>query len=264
VQIRYAIRNDQRTVGTRLSGEVARRHGGDGLEPGTITVNLEGTAGQSFGAFAMRGLRLLLSGEANDYVGKGLCGAEIVVRPPSGAPFESHRNVIVGNTVLYGATSGRLHAAGRAGERFAVRNSGAEAVVEGAGDHCCEYMTGGVVAVLGPTGRNFGAGMSAGVAYVLDEAGDFPRKVNTELVHLERLGDGDDRAQLLGLLRDHLAATDSARARAILDAFDRYAPKFWKVLPYPPVVQAHTPAHQAADIGTVTPNTDAPARLHKG
>ncbi len=192
VRLRYAIRNDHRSLGARLSGEIARRYGGDGLPDGTIEVHLTGTAGQSFGAFATRGLRLVLVGEANDYVGKGLCGAEIAVRPSPETRFAAHENVIVGNTVLYGATAGRLYVAGRAGERFAVRNSGAQAVVEGAGDHCCEYMTGGVVAVLGPTGRNFGAGMSAGVAYVLDEAGDFSRKVNTELVHLERLsGDGD-------------------------------------------------------------------------
>src|SRR5579883_1306875 len=264
VALSYPIRNDQRTIGARLSGEIARRYGAEGLPAGTIRVDFRGTAGQSFGAFSTRGLRLRLVGEANDYVGKGLCGAEIAVLPPPEAPFAAHENVIVGNTVLYGATSGRLHVAGRAGERFAVRNSGAEAVVEGAGDHCCEYMTGGVVVVLGATGRNFAAGMSAGVAYVLDEAGDFPRKVNTELVHLARLTDAADAEPLLRLLRDHVAATDSARARDILDRWDAYAPKFWKVLPYPPVVQAHTPANQAADTGTVAPNTDAPARVHKG
>jgi len=154
--------------------------------------------------------------------------------------------------------------AGRAGERFAVRNSGAQAVVEGAGDHCCEYMTGGIVVVLGPTGRNFGAGMSDGVAYVLDEGRHFSRKVNTELVHLERLDGGADRERLTALLREHVAATDSARARDVLERWDEYAPRFWKVLPYPPAVQAHTPAHQAADAGTVAPNTDAPSRLHRG
>jgi glutamate synthase domain-containing protein 3 len=263
VELSYAIRNDHRTVGARLSGEIARRHGADGLPEGTIAVRFRGTAGQSFGAFSMRGLKLVLVGEANDYVGKGLCGAEIAVLPAPEARFAAHENVIVGNTVLYGATSGRLYVAGRAGERFAVRNSGAEAVVEGTGDHCCEYMTGGMVAVLGPTGRNFAAGMSAGVAYVLDEVGDFPRKVNTELVHLERL-DADDVERLTSLLRDHVAATGSARARAILDAWDSYARRFRKVLPYPPVVQAHSPASQAADVGTVAPNTEGPARVHKG
>jgi glutamate synthase (ferredoxin) len=264
VTLEYAIRNDHRTVGARLSGEIARRHGADGLPPGTIAIAFRGTAGQSFGAFSTRGLKLRLVGEANDYVGKGLCGAEIAVLPPPESQFAPHDNVIVGNTVLYGATSGRLYAAGRAGERFAVRNSGAEAVVEGAGDHCCEYMTGGMVAVLGATGRNFAAGMSAGVAYVLDEVGDFPRKVNTELVGLSRLGGAADVEPLQALLRDHVAATGSARAQDILDHWDAYAPKFWKVLPYPPVVQAHTPANQAADTGTVAPNTDAPARVHKG
>jgi glutamate synthase domain-containing protein 3 len=264
VELDYPIRNDQRTVGARLSGEIARRYGGDGLPEGTIEVRLTGTAGQSFGAFSTHGLRLVLVGEANDYVGKGLCGAEIAVRPPAEAGFAAHENVIVGNTVLYGATAGRLYVAGRAGERFAVRNSGAQAVVEGAGDHCCEYMTGGLVVVLGPTGRNFGAGMSAGVAYVLDEGGDFPRKVNTELVHLERLDGEADRERLSALLREHIVATNSARARDVLERWEHYAPRFWKVLPYPPAVQAHTPAHQAADTGTVAPNTDAPARLHKG
>src|SRR5579875_2252933 len=264
VTLHYAIRNDQRTVGARLSGEIARRWGSAGLPDGTIEVHLRGTAGQSFGAFCTRGLRLVLVGEANDYVGKGLCGAEIIVRPPPTARFAAHDNVIVGNTVLYGATSGRLYVAGRAGERFAVRNSGALAVVEGTGDHCCEYMTGGVVVVLGSTGRNFGAGMSAGVAYVLDEAGDFPRKVNTELVYLERLREEADFERLVQLLEEHVAATGSARARAILDDWDTYAPRFWKVVPYPPAVQQHTPGHQAADTGTVAPNTDAPARVHKG
>ncbi len=264
VELSYPIRNDQRTVGARLSGEIARRYGAEGLPDGTIEVRFRGTAGQSFGAFATRGLRLILVGEANDYVGKGLCGAEIAVLPPPESRFAAHENVIVGNTVLYGATSGRLFVAGRAGERFAVRNSGAEAVVEGAGDHCCEYMTGGVVVVLGPTGRNFAAGMSAGVAYVLDEAGDFPRKVNTELVHLERLEEEVDFERLTGMLHAHVRFTDSARARQVLDQWDRYAPKFWKVVPYPPVVQAHSPANQAADTGTVAPNTEGPARVHKG
>jgi glutamate synthase domain-containing protein 2/glutamate synthase domain-containing protein 1/glutamate synthase domain-containing protein 3 len=264
VALSYPIRNDCRTVGARLSGEIARRYGAEGLPAGTIAVEFKGTAGQSFGAFSTRGLKLTLVGEANDYVGKGLCGAEIAVMPPVESPFAPHENVVVGNTVLYGATSGRLYAAGRAGERFAVRNSGAEAVVEGAGDHCCEYMTGGVVAVLGATGRNFAAGMSAGVAYVLDEVGDFPRKVNTELVHLDRLDNAADVERLQALLRHHVAATGSARARDILDHWDAYAPKFWVVLPYPPVVQAHTPANQGADTGTVAPNTDAPARVHKG
>jgi glutamate synthase (ferredoxin) len=268
VRLHYTVRNDQRAVGTRLSGEIARRYGGEGLPDGTIEVYLYGTAGQSLGAFGARGLTLVLTGEANDYVGKGLCGAEIVVRPPPEARFAAHENVIVGNTVLYGATSGRLYVAGRAGERFAVRNSGAVAVVEGTGDHCCEYMTGGIVVVLGPTGRNFAAGMSAGVAYVLDEAGDFPRKVNTELVYLERLTEEGDFERLTALLHDHVAATDSARAREILDRWDVYAPLFWKVIPYPPVVQAHTPAHQAADTGTVAPHTERQAAertsVHRG
>lgn len=263
VRLEYEIRNDHRTVGARLSGAISRRYAAAGLPPGTVDVRLCGTAGQSFGAFSTRGLRLTLVGQANDYVGKGLCGAEIAVLPPPEASFAAHENVIVGNTVLYGATSGRLYAAGRAGERFAVRNSGAEAVVEGAGDHCCEYMTGGRVVVLGATGRNFAAGMSNGLAYVLDEEGDFPTKVNTELVHLERLSDADVEP-LQTLLHDHIAATGSARARDVLERWDYFAPKFRVVVPYPPAVQAHSPANQAADTGTVAANTDAPAAVHKG
>src|SRR5439155_8429165 len=165
VRLRYKIRNSNRALGGKLSGEIAYRHGLTGLPEGCVAVEFEGSAGQSFGAWCVHGVRLVLEGEANDYVGKGMSGGEIVIRPPAGAGFVGRDNVVIGNTVLYGATGGRFFAAGRAGERFAVRNSGALAVVEGCGDHGCEYMTAGTVVVLGPTGRNFAAGMSAGVAF---------------------------------------------------------------------------------------------------
>jgi len=186
IHLFYKIRNVHRTVGARVAGEIARRYGDTGLRPGTIHCDFQGSAGQSFGAFCIRGLRLELTGEANDYVGKGMAGGRIIIRPGKGARFKSHENVIIGNTVMYGATGGFLYTAGRAGERFCVRNSGAIAVVEGAGDHGCEYMTGGVVVVLGEIGRNFGAGMTGGLAYVLDEKEGFKLKLNPQLVGLER------------------------------------------------------------------------------
>ncbi|HEY8478106.1 MAG TPA: glutamate synthase large subunit [Chloroflexota bacterium] len=231
VALSYPIRNSNRSVGTRLAGAVAYRYRRQKLPEGTITITFHGSAGQSFGAFVTDGMRLVLEGEANDYVGKGLSGGEIIVRPPSGATYPTHKNVIMGNTVLYGATGGALFAAGRAGERFAVRNSGALAVVEGTGDHCCEYMTAGVVVVLGPTGRNFGAGMSNGVAFVLDEEGDFLLKYNPELVVPQRLADEADIALLRSMVEAHLAKTNSPRAREVLDRWDHYLPLFWKVAP---------------------------------
>ena len=234
VRLSYRVLNSDRTIGTRLAGEIARRYGAKGLPTGTVELRFKGSAGQSFAAWACRGMRLYLEGEANDYVGKGLCGGEIVVYPPESAGFVAHETVIMGNTVLYGATGGRLFAAGLAGERFAVRNSGAVAVVEGVGDHGCEYMTGGVVVVLGPTGRNFAAGMSNGVAYVLDEQEQFPRRVNTELVHLERVMRSEDLELLYSLLREHFERTGSSRAADILDAWDAYRSLFWKVAADPP------------------------------
>ena len=180
-------------------------------------------------------MRLKLVGEANDYVGKGMSGGEIVVHPPASARFSWGQNTIVGNTVLYGATGGRLFAAGRAGERFGVRNSGARAVVEGVGDHACEYMTAGVVVVLGPTGRNFGAGMSAGLAYVLDENNLFEGRYNPELISLESVSPGEDEL-LLEMITAHFEATGSQQAKLILDDWPTYLSKFWRVAPHPPVV----------------------------
>ncbi len=235
----YRIRNRHRSVGARVAGEIARLYGSRGLPERSIDVRLRGAAGQSFGAFCVRGLRLTLVGEANDYVGKGMSGGELILTPTDTARFPTHRNVILGNTALYGATGGRLFAAGRAGERFAVRNSGAIAVVEGVGAHGCEYMTGGLVVVLGETGQNFAAGMSGGVAYVLDELGSFPSRVNGELVRLERAMAREDLEQLYGLIREHFERTGSPRAADILDVWDYYRELFWKVAPRsgpPPVV----------------------------
>ncbi|MFQ6019366.1 MAG: glutamate synthase-related protein, partial [Dehalococcoidia bacterium] len=230
-RLEVEIRNSDLTAGARIAGEVASRHGLEGLPPGTIEIQYRGTAGQSFGAWCVNGMRLILEGEANDYVGKGMGGGEIVVRPPADAPYKAHENVIIGNVCLYGATGGRVFVAGRAGERFAVRNSGAVAVVEGAGDHCCEYMTHGIVVVLGDTGRNFGAGMSWGTAYVLDEDESFPSKSNQELVKLERLTSPDDESLLRSLIGEHVEHTCSQRGRQILAEWADYLPRFWKVVP---------------------------------
>lgn len=228
----YDIRNHHLTVGARVSGALAERFGDAGLPPGTVHLAFQGSAGQSFGAFGIRGMRFELEGEANDYVGKGLNGAEITVRPFRNARYRgaSHLNMILGNTVLYGATDGLLCAAGQAGDRFAVRNSGACAVVEGVGNHACEYMTGGVVTVLGRAGRNFGAGMSNGVAYVFDESDTFASRLNHEMVLLADL-DGDDTLLVTQLLRLHIAGTGSARARWILNDWEHQHGRWRKVKP---------------------------------
>jgi glutamate synthase (NADPH) large chain len=233
VRITMPITNAHRTFGAMLAGEVARRHGESGLPEGTIRIDLTGTAGQSFGAFAVRGMTLALEGDANDYVGKGLSGGILAVRPPRTATFVAADNVIVGNTVLYGATSGRAFFCGRAGERFAVRNSGAMAVVEGVGDHGCEYMTGGTVVVLGSVGRNFGAGMSGGVAYVLDDApgqGELEARCNPGMIEIEALEAGDETT-LHALLVEHVALTESVRGAEILSAWPASAARFKKVIP---------------------------------
>jgi len=257
VRLERSIRNVDRTVGAMLSGEVARRHGHAGLPEDTISVKFTGTAGQSFGAFLARGVSLELTGDSNDYVGKGLSGGRIVVKPPAGLTREPTENIVVGNTVLYGAIAGEAYFQGVAGERFAVRNSGAVAVVEGTGDHGCEYMTGGVVAVLGKTGRNFAAGMSGGVAYVYDEDSSFEKRCNPAMVRLEKIGAGDgsdhadlpkqrslsvsdagmgdllrfDAERLRILVERHLLHTGSPRAKQILDNWDTALSKFIKVMP---------------------------------
>nr|MCU0648606.1 glutamate synthase large subunit [Gemmatimonadaceae bacterium] len=254
VRLMHAIRNHDLTVGARLAGWIAERHGDAGLAEGRVVLAFHGTAGQSFGAFAIRGMSLTLEGEANDYVGKGLNGATIAVRPFARARYarESHRHVIIGNTVLYGATGGRLFAAGQAGDRFAVRNSGAIAVIEGAGGHCCEYMTGGIVVVLGRTGRNVGAGMSNGVAYLLDEEGLVPSRINHESVLFAELDDDDERV-VRGLVTEHWEATGSQRARTVLDEWARYRRLMHRVEP------RGASAHVAAIKGSYRPGHAAGA-----
>jgi glutamate synthase (NADPH/NADH) large chain len=259
VRIVTQIRNTDRTAGAMLSGEVAKRYGHDGLPDDTIHVSLTGTAGQSFGAWLARGVTFELAGDANDYVGKGLSGGRIVIRPPDDGGFKPEESIIVGNTVLYGAIDGECYFRGVAGERFAVRNSGAIAVIEGAGDHCCEYMTGGIVVVLGRTGRNFAAGMSGGIAYVLDEDGTFKSRCNMAMVELEPVPEEEDvserayhqvndleshgRVEVLEdmtrydaerlhlLISRHAEFTGSARAKEILADWKKYCPKFRKVMP---------------------------------
>ncbi len=228
----YPIHNHHLAVGARVAGAIAERYGDRGLPPGSVRLRFTGTAGQSFGAFTCRGMHLELEGEANDYVGKGLSGGEITVRPFRRAAHAdvSHQHLIVGNTILYGATAGKLFAAGQAGDRFAVRNSGAVAVIEGAGNHCCEYMTGGIVVVLGRAGRNFGAGMSNGVAYVMDETGAFEGRVNPDMVDVASL-DVEDAELLQRLIHEHEEKTVSPRARTILVQWSDYLPLFKKVAP---------------------------------
>ncbi len=231
VSLEYAIGNTDRAVGAMLSGAVATRYGNDGLPDGTISVKFKGSAGQSFGAFLARGISFKLEGEANDYLGKGLSGGHIAVLPPVRSNFAAEQNTIVGNTLLYGATSGEVYINGRAGERFAVRNSGAIAVVEGVGDHCCEYMTGGRVVVLGQTGRNFAAGMSGGVAYVWDPHGTFDYFCNMDMVELSLLEDSTARKELHELIRQHYLYTGSTLARTMLDNWPHYVEEFIQVTP---------------------------------
>ncbi len=228
----YPIYNHHLAVGARVAGAIVERTGDTGLAPGSVRLRFTGSAGQSFGAFTCRGMHLDLEGEANDYVAKGLSGGEITIRPFRRAAYADspHQHLILGNTVLYGATAGKLFAAGQAGDRFAVRNSGAVAVIEGAGNHCCEYMTSGIVVVLGRAGRNFGAGMSNGVAYVLDETGAFPARINRDMVDLTELDDRDVEV-VHALVREHEERTASARARTILVQWDAYLSLFRKVEP---------------------------------
>jgi glutamate synthase (NADPH/NADH) large chain len=231
VRASFPIRNENRTTGAMLSGELVKRHGPNGLPDGTIRFNFTGSAGQSFGAWLAKGVSLTLEGEANDYLGKGLSGGRIVVYPPKVSRFDPAEAILVGNVALYGATSGDAYLNGVAGERFAVRNSGATAVVEGVGDHGCEYMTGGVVVVLGKTGRNFAAGMSGGVAFVLNLDQKFERRCNTSMVALETVEEEADVALLKKLISRHARYTGSARARRVLANWDAMLPKFVRVMP---------------------------------
>jgi glutamate synthase (NADPH/NADH) large chain len=227
-----AVRNHDRAVGALLSWAVAQRRGSLGLEPDTIVVHCSGSAGQSFGAFLIAGVSLDLVGDANDYVGKGLSGGRIVVRTPPDAGYAARDNIVIGNVALYGATSGEAYFNGMAGERFAVRNSDALAVVEGIGDHGCEYMTGGAVLVLGATGRNFGAGMSGGEAFVLDADGRLEERVNGEMVRLCALDEQHDLPLVLRLLENHVRLTRSSLGRQILEAWPLWRARFVKVLPH--------------------------------
>ena len=231
VRIERPIRNVHRTVGAMLSGEIVKRYGAKGLPDDTISLSFKGSAGQSLGAFLAPGVTIRVEGDANDYLGKGMSGGRIILVPPAGACFQPHENVIVGNTVLYGATGGEVFISGMAGERFAVRNSGATAVVEGVGDHGCEYMTGGIVVVLGATGYNFAAGMSGGIAYVYDESELFGMRTNLDMVDLESVWTEEDKAILRDLVRRHAAYTASPRAKAMLDDWEAHLALFVKAMP---------------------------------
>jgi glutamate synthase (NADPH/NADH) large chain len=231
MQLTYTVRNTHRAVGTRLSAEITSKFGMKALNEGHVHIRLRGSAGQSLGAFAVQGVTLEVFGEANDYVGKGLSGGTIVVRPMVSSQLDSKANTIIGNTVLYGATSGTLLAAGQAGERFAVRNSGANVVVEGCGANGCEYMTGGTAVILGKTGENFGAGMTGGMAFVLDEDGRFPTRANGESIVWRRLSSAYWEAKLKSLIALHATKTDSRWSNSILDDWDRWRDHFWQVVP---------------------------------
>jgi len=231
VKAELSIRNVNRVVGTITGSEITRKYGAAGLPEDTIDLQFKGSAGQSFGAFVPRGMTLRIEGDANDYVGKGLSGGKLILYPPAGSTFKPAENIIVGNVALYGATSGEAYISGMAGERFCVRNSGVHAVVEAVGDHGCEYMTGGRVIVLGGAGRNFGAGMSGGVAYVLDERGDFGNSINREMVDTGPLEEPEEIAAVRAMIEKHYGYTRSARARQVLDAWESFVPRFVRVMP---------------------------------
>jgi glutamate synthase (NADPH/NADH) large chain len=232
VVLNSEIKNTDRATGAMLSGKISSLYGLEGLPDDTIHVGFKGSAGQSFGAFLTRGVTFRLEGDSNDYLGKGLSGGKIIVVTPAGSRFKPEENVIIGNTVLYGATSGEVYVNGNAGERFCVRNSGAIAVVEGTGDHCCEYMTGGRTVVLGKTGRNFAAGMSGGIAYVMDQDKNFDYYCNMGMVEISLVEELNDIRELKDLIERHYRYTASGHAKKILDNWDTYLPDFLKVIPY--------------------------------
>jgi glutamate synthase (NADPH/NADH) large chain len=262
------IRNVNRAVGTMLGSSVTRRYGAEGLPADTIQLSFTGSAGQSFGAFVPRGVTLKLEGDANDYVGKGLSGGKIIVFPPREATFKAQENVIIGNVAFYGATSGEAYIGGVAGERFCVRNSGVYAVVEALGDHGCEYMTGGRVVVLGQTGRNFAAGMSGGIAYVLDEKGDFRRRCNKAMVELTSVEDADEMESIKNMIFRQAEYTGSSRATDVLLSWDDWLPKFVRVIPhdYKRVLEAQKQmresgmTHEGAEMAVFESNSRALAR----
>jgi glutamate synthase (NADPH/NADH) large chain len=246
MQLTYNIHNTDRAVGTKMSSKITRQFGMTGLRPGHLTVRLRGSAGQSLGAWAVQGLKLEVFGDANDYVGKGLSGGEIVVRPMVTSPLVSNENTIIGNTVLYGATGGSLFAAGQAGERFAVRNSGAVTVVEGCGSNGCEYMTAGAAVVLGPVGDNFAAGMTGGMAFVHDVAGDFEIRVNPDSVVWQRIEPGHWEEQCQVLIAAHVRETQSRWADRILRNWDTEKQRFWQVIPKEMLDRLEHPVSAAA------------------
>ena len=225
------VSNTDRSFGTIFGSEITKKYD-DTLEEDTFIVKCTGAGGQSFGAFIPKGLTLELVGDSNDYFGKGLSGGKLIVYPPKGITYKQDENIIIGNVALYGATSGKAFISGVAGERFCVRNSGASAVVEGVGDHGCEYMTGGRVVILGKTGKNFAAGMSGGIAYVLDEDNDLYTRINKEMVFSEEVGNKYDVMELKDMIKEHVALTNSEKGKEILDNFSEYLPKFKKVIPY--------------------------------
>jgi glutamate synthase (ferredoxin) len=226
------IHNTNRVVGTILGNKVTKKYGAAGLPEDTINLHFQGSAGLSFGAFVPKGITMILEGDSNDYIGKGLSGGKIIAYPPKSSTFAPEENIIIGNVAFYGATSGEAYIRGIAGERFCVRNSGAMAVVEGVGDHGCEYMTGGRVTVLGKTGKNFAAGMSGGIAYVLDEASDLYKKLNKGMVSFEAVTEKYDVAELKDMITEHVKYTNSSKGKEILDNFKEYLPKFKKIIPH--------------------------------
>jgi glutamate synthase (ferredoxin) len=250
VKAQVEVKNFNRVVGTLTGSEITRRHGPAGLPEDTVEITLRGSAGQSFGAFIPKGMTLVLEGDANDYFGKGLSGGKLVVYPQSGSSFTPEENMIIGNVAFYGATSGEAYIRGLAGERFAVRNSGVKTVVEGIGDHGCEYMTGGRVVVLGETGRNFGAGMSGGVAYIWDRKGDFASLLNTEMVELEPLA-AEDLDELLAMIQKHAHLTGSTVAKKVLADWKSVQSQFVKVMPrdYKRMLACIKKAHDAGLTG---------------
>jgi glutamate synthase (NADPH/NADH) large chain len=248
VIISHEVININRVVGTMLSNEVVKRFGADMLPSDTISINLQGSAGQSLGAWLAKGITIRVEGDANDYVGKGLSGGKIIIYPPKNSTFKAEENIIAGNVNLYGATGGEAYFRGIVAERFAVRNSGAKTVVEGIGDHGCEYMTGGRVVILGKTGRNFGAGMSGGIAYIWDPTEDFEKMCNAESFELEPLTTAEDINELKSLIKNHFKYTDSPVARRILDTWESSLSQFVKVMPtdYKRVLEKQSAAASAA------------------
>ena len=247
MQLQYTIRNTHRAIGTKISSKITRRFGMTGLQPGHLTVRLRGSAGQSLGAFAVQGLKLEMFGDANDYVGKGLSGATIVVRPAPSSTLLSNQNTIIGNTVLYGATAGYLFAAGQAGERFAVRNSGAHTVVEGCGSNGCEYMTGGVAVILGSVGDNFGAGFTGGMAFVYDPDAMFEQRVNPDTLIWQRIAHPHWEQVLRDLVARHVKETNSRYAARLLHDWDRTLPHVWQIVPKDYVKHLPVPLAEASE-----------------